>query len=144
LNTTVEQLPTDSSFSQLFHQPKILSSAELKRRFAPIHSSNKKRRHHLIRKTDCIVPLERNLNIPVILQKLFDDKDELSPPSMNQDDCLVPISCSISSIISSKLIHPRSHFDCLTSTSFKTEQENSFSISETIMKQKLKILLQNK
>jgi hypothetical protein len=110
-----------------FFQPKILTSAELKRRFSPIQSSIKKRRHHLIRKNDSIVPSERNLNMPVILKKLFDKKEE---------DCIVPIS----SIMPSNIIHPQPIFNC----SLKAEQENSFSISETTMKQKLKILLQKK
>jgi len=136
--------PPRSEQPSSFSQPKLLTSSELKRRFSPIHSSNKKRRHNLIRKSDGLVPLERNLNMPMILPKLFDDnnKEELS---LNEDDCIVPMSSSKFSIKSSKIIPRQSIFDCLIPTnSFKIEQENTFSISETIMKEKLKILLQKK
>ncbi|CAF1041443.1 unnamed protein product [Adineta ricciae] len=132
--------------SQLFHQPKLLTSAELKRRFPPIHIANRKRRYHLIRKTDCLVPLERNLNVPEILPDLFDSQTcELSPtyPSIH-DDCMVPLSSSMASpsLSSFKIVHPRPNFNYLIANCFKTEQENSFSISETMMKQKFKFLLQ--
>jgi len=82
--------------------------------------------------------------MPVILKKLFDNKEELSIKSLNEDDCVVPNSSSISSMKSSKIIFHQPIFDCLISNSFKIEQENTFSISETMMKQKLKILLQKK
>ncbi|UJR15360.1 hypothetical protein I4U23_002309 [Adineta vaga] len=143
-STTIGQYSSASPyFSQLFHQPKLLTSAELKRRFSPIHSSNKKRRYHRIRKTDCIVPSERNLNVPVILPKLFDQQNsELSPTFTSQNDSLVPLFSSNSPILSSRMVHPRPNFNDLISNCFKTDQENLFSISETIMKQKLKILLQ--
>ncbi|CAF3299310.1 unnamed protein product, partial [Rotaria sp. Silwood2] len=89
-NATYESSSINLSFSQLFHQSKILTSAELKQRFSPIKSSMKKCRHHLIEKNDCIVPLKRNLNMPVILEKLFDYKDNLSTKSMHENDCIVP------------------------------------------------------
>jgi hypothetical protein len=75
--------------------------------------------------------------MPMILEKLFADKEELSSKSLNKDDCIVPIS-------SSKLIVRQPIFDYLKSNTFKIEQENAFSISETILKEKLKILLQKK
>ncbi|CAF1574027.1 unnamed protein product [Rotaria sp. Silwood1] len=143
-HTTYESSSTNLSFSQLFHQSKILTSAELKRRFSPIKSSIKKRRHNFIRKNDCIVPLKQNLNMPVILEKLFDYKDDLSIKSIHEDDCLVPILCSNYSLLSSKIIHSQPIFDCFKSNSFKTKQENFFSISETTMKQKFQTLLQKK
>jgi len=73
----------------------------------------------------------------MILEKLFADKEELSSKSQNENDCIVPIS-------SSKLIVHQPIFDYLKSNTFKIEQENAFSISETILKEKLKILLQKK
>ncbi|CAF1195425.1 unnamed protein product [Rotaria sordida] len=132
------------SFSQLFHQSKILTSAELKRRFSPIKSSIKKHRHNFIQKTDSIVPLKQNLHMPMILEKLFDYKEDLSIKSLNENDCIVPISSSKFSFISSKIIHHQPSFDCFISDSFKTEQKHLFSISETTMKQKFQTLLQNK
>ncbi|CAF1072102.1 unnamed protein product [Adineta steineri] len=135
---------SNPSLSQHFHQPKLLTSAELKRRFSPIHSSNKKRRHNLIRKYDCIVPYERDVNRPIILQKLYDNKNQLSPTLVDQNDYIIPITYLNSSSISSKLIHPRPSHDCLMSNSCKIEQENFFPISETVMKERFKILLQKK
>jgi len=76
--------------------------------------------------------------MPVILEKLFSNHEELSPKSLNKDDCIVPISSS------SKLIVRQPMIDYLKSNSFKIEQENAFSISETILKEKFKILLQKK
>lgn len=61
--------------------------------------------------------------MPMILKTLFDKKE---------DDCMVPLS---------SIIH---HQPILNSLISKHEQENSFSISETIIKQKLKILLEKK
>ena len=64
---------------------------------------------------DSLVPLERNFNMPVILPKLFDTHPEEELP-LNTDDCIVP----------------------------SKEQENIFSISESLLKEKLKILLEKK
>jgi hypothetical protein len=139
--------PTTSTFLQLFHQPKLLTSAELKQRFSPISSSVKKCRHHRIklqtnRRCNCLVPLERHLNIPVILQKLFNNQEEL-PGLIDDDDSVVPDpSSSNSRVLSSKTKYPSPIFDSFISNSCKIEQENSFSISETTMKQKFKTLLQ--
>jgi hypothetical protein len=118
----------EPSFS--FRQPKLLTSSELKRCFSPVYSSNKKRR---FRKNDSLVPLERNLNMPVILQKLFDNHPE--ELSYNTDDCIVPLSTS------SKILFRQPIVDCLK---VKFEQENIFSIPETLMREKLKILLEKK
>jgi hypothetical protein len=74
--------------------------------------------------------------MPVILQKLFDNREELSSLSPNKDDCIVPIY--------SKLNFRQPIFNYLKSNSLKIEQENTFSISEAIMKEKLKILLEKK
>ena len=141
-NNTYEQLSANLSFSQLFHQSKILTSDELKRRFPPMNSSVKKHRHHRIRKDDCVVPLEQNHNMPVVLQKLFDNQEESPTMYMNSDDYLVPMSSSIFSVLSQKLIHPQPISDCFVSNSFKRDQENFFSISEATMRKKLKSLLQ--
>ncbi|CAF3387720.1 unnamed protein product [Rotaria socialis] len=130
---------TNRSFSELFHHSKILTSNELKRRFSPM----KKRRHHRIRKNDSIVPLKRNLNMPVILEKLFDYKeDHVSSKSINDNDCLVPLSSANCSLISSKIIHPQPIYDCSIANSCKIKQEKLFSISETTMKQKFQTLFQ--
>ena len=141
-NNTYEQLSANLSFSQLFHQSKILTSDELQRRLHPMNSSFKKHRHHRIRKDDCIVPLQQNHNMPVVLQKLFDNQDESSTMCMSGDDYLAPISSSMFSVLSSKLIHPQPNSDCFVSNSVKKEQETLFSIPETTMRKKLKSLLQ--
>lgn len=122
------------SFSELFHQSKILTSAELKSRFSPIKLTMKKRRYNLIRKNDSIVPMNQNLNMPVILEKLFNYQEDLSSKSITHDDCLVPLS--------SNIIHSQPIFDNFMKNSYKTQQEKLFSISETTMKQKFQTLIQ--
>lgn len=78
--------------------------------------------------------MERNLNMPVILQKLFDTHpEEFSSQYLTDDDRIVPLSSS------SKILFRQPSIDCLK---VKLEQENIFSISETIMREKLKILLE--
>jgi hypothetical protein len=72
--------------------------------------------------------------MPMILEKLFDNNQD--PLILNGDDSIVPLS-------SRRILRPPS-LDCLITNSLKTEQENIFSISETIMKEKLKILLEKK
>jgi hypothetical protein len=104
-----------------FRQAKLLTSSELKRRF---YTSNPKKRRYRI--NDSRIPLERNLNMPVIFQKLFDTHPE-KESSSNTDDCIVPLSSS------KKLFHPPI-----------AEQENIFSISENLLREKLKILLEKK
>lgn len=109
--------------------PKLLTSSELKRRFSPIHSpATKKRRCHLIRKPDSIVPFERPLHMPMILRTLFNPNQQQTSvvQSSNIDDSVVPGHCS--SVLRFA----------------KTESKNSLSISEGMMREKLKILLAKK
>jgi hypothetical protein len=69
--------------------------------------------------------------MPVILQKLFDTHPE--ELSGKHDDCIAPLSSS------TKIRFRQPIIDCL-----KVEQENILSISETVMREKLKILLEKK
>jgi hypothetical protein len=114
-----------------FSQPKLLTSSELKRRFSPIYASNKKHRHHDIRKFDSLAPFEHHRHLPLILHKLFTaDSNKENLLSIHEDDSIVPSKASF---------HPPI-FDTFISNS----NEPTFAISETIMKEKLQILLEKK
>lgn len=115
-------------------QAKLLTSSELKRRFAP----NKKRRHQLMlsssSSTDSLVPCERHLKMPVILDKLFTDENKENFLSRIDDNRLVPNSFLL-------------HHSSLHSNSFKhhqqqQQQEQIFSIPDSIIKEKFKILFE--
>jgi len=126
--------------TQIYHpktslsQAKLLTSSELKRRFSSNYYSlhKKQRRHQLILKTDSLVPCEHHLKMPVILDKLFADENKENLLSRTDNDRIVPYSSS-----NSYFLHPSCQ-----SNSFKHQQEQLFSIPDSIIKEKFKILFE--
>ena len=130
-STRIVQSP---HFSHLFHQPKLLTSAELKRRFSPIL---KPRRAHLAplpinRRTDGVVPLKRSvLPLPTVLPRLFVEHQD--------DDFIVSLCSDVPP--ATTMAYPPSSFDPFASHALKSTQENAFTISEKTLKDKLQALL---
>ena len=120
-------------FSRIFHQPKLLTSAELKRRFSPIR---KHRRVHLgplptNRRTDGVVPLKRSVApLPAVLPQLFVDQD---------NDMIVSLCSDVPP--ATTMAYSPSSFDPFACHSLKNTQENAFTISEKTLKDKLQALL---